>query len=80
MSSSRDELAGITALTIMAKLFHEYHSAPLSVQAIWDNQGVKKKCNKLCIDRLCRHSGGKYGSVYHPKILGFHFSHVILIG
>jgi hypothetical protein len=45
LSSSRGELAGITAITIIAQLFRAYHSSKAPVSIICDNQGMVHKCN-----------------------------------
>lgn len=45
LSSSYAELKGLTALSIIARLFLDFHLSLAKVNAICDNQGVIQTCN-----------------------------------
>jgi hypothetical protein len=55
MSSSRGELTGITSLSIMTRLFLNFHSSNATLEAICDNKGVINKCGSLSLNRLRTH-------------------------
>jgi hypothetical protein len=55
ISSSRAELTGITAVSIMAKLFLEFHNYRSKLNLICDNQGMLQKCANVLPRHFCSH-------------------------
>jgi hypothetical protein len=52
MSSSHDELAGLTAITIISKRFLDYHASKARITAFYDNQAIQHKFNSLNFNNL----------------------------
>jgi ribonuclease HI len=55
LSSSRGELAGLTAITIIAHLLRGFYSSNTPVWMVCDNQSVLNKCNSLPLNWFWRH-------------------------
>jgi len=55
ISFSRAKLTGITAISVITRLFLEYHLHSASIQTFCNNQGVIKKCQSISFGKLCRH-------------------------
>lgn len=55
LSSTRAEIAGLTAVTIVAKLLLDFFSSPAKVSIICNNQGAITKCSKPGMANLRYH-------------------------
>jgi len=55
LSSARGELAGLTAITIVAHLLLKYFSSSANVNLVFDNKGMVQKYDSLYTDRFCHH-------------------------
>jgi hypothetical protein len=55
ISSTRAELTGITAISVIMKLLMEFQSSKLKVQISCDNKGIISKIPHMSITKFCAH-------------------------
>lgn len=55
LSSTRGELKGITAVTIMGHLLNDFQSTNLPISILCDTKSVQQKSQKISKHRLCHH-------------------------
>jgi hypothetical protein len=55
LSSTRAEIAGITAVLIISQLLLKFHASPAKVTLLCDNQAAITTCSNSYVSNLCYH-------------------------